>query len=70
MRRLTDEHLDQIQRRHVNGFGADGQLYDDVGALLDEVHRVRAQLGRVRADNQYLRQHVGNAAAALARVRR
>jgi hypothetical protein len=70
MKRLTDEHLEQIQRRHVNGFGADGLLYDDVGSLLDEVHRVRAKLGRVRADNDYLRQHVGNAVAVLAGVRR
>lgn len=70
-RPLSEQHLTEIRERHIRDVGNTSILVrQDVGDLLEEVHRCRSELNRVRADAEYLSEHLGNAAAFLARRER
>lgn len=60
-RRMTEEGLQAVRERHVRRFGDPMYAeHDDIGALIDEVQACWAELRRIRLDNQYLRDHIGN----------
>lgn len=62
MKRMDQQTWDMLRARHVTRIGDPTYVLEDVvGALLDEVQACWAELRRVRADNEYVRDHIGNA---------
>lgn len=60
-KRMSDETFEDIRARHVRRFGDPTYVaHDDIGALLDEVQACWSELRRLRMDNEYIREHVGN----------